>query len=111
MLFRSKKLANKKDLIKVMNASAAYDGISVIPTVEAKEFNTIKEGQIGTYDVSFSINEGDTATSNVKLKVVKDEVIVKPEIEDTSILSTVLIYLTIAVMAISVYIRRQRRLS
>ena len=108
---QAKKLANKKDLINAMNVSAAYDGISVIPTVEAKDFNTIKEGQIGTYDVSFSINEGDTATSNVKLKVVKDEVIVKPEIEGTSILSTVLIYLTIAVMAISVYIRRQRRLS
>ena len=108
---QAKKLTSESDLISVMKATSAYDGIAIVPTVEAPEFKTIKSGQVGSYDVSFNINEVDTATTNVKLKVIKDEVIVNPEIEDTSILSTILLYLITLVIVASIYISRQRRVS
>ena len=108
---QAKKLTNESDLIRVMNSSAAYDGIAIVPTVEATEFNAIKIGQVGTYDVVFSINEGDAATTNVKLKIVKDEVITNPEIGDTSILATIAIYVSATIIVVCIYTLRKRKLS
>ena len=108
---QAKKLTNESELIRVMNSSAAYDGIAIVPTVEATEFNAIKIGQVGTYDVVFSINEGDAATTNVKLKIVKDEVITNPEIGDTSILATIAIYVSATIIVVCIYTLRKRKLS
>ena len=107
----AKGLTSKEDLVSVMKATASYDGVSIVPAVQVADFATINQGKLGTYDVTFSIENGQKAEVSVELKVVSDEVIVKPELDDTGILSTLGIYGSMFVIVGCVYTIKKRRLS
>lgn len=77
----AKNLANANELKPYNNVSAKMtDGSSVDVAVNAPKFTSIKNGELGSYDVTYSYNQGgNTGSSSVKLNVVSDDAIISPE--------------------------------
>lgn len=77
----AKNLANANELKPYNNVSAKMtDGSNVDVAVNAPKFTSIKNGELGSYDVTYSYNQsGNTGSSNVKLNVVSDDAIISPE--------------------------------
>ena len=74
-----KEIEAKDELIKLMNAQSNYNGEVIIPNVSSKEFEKIKAGIIGIYDVEFYITEGEGASKTTKLSIIEDEAIITPD--------------------------------
>ena len=77
----AKNLANVNELKHYNDVSAKLsDGNTVDVNVHAPDFSSIKKGELGTYDVTYSYEQdGNTENSSVKINVVHDDAIISPE--------------------------------
>ncbi|MFV0381158.1 MAG: hypothetical protein ACK5KR_02840 [Breznakia sp.] len=77
----AKELNSKNDLKEYSDVNAELsDGTKLNVTTDAPQFNDIKEGELGSYDVTYGYtHEGNSDSETVKLNVVADDAIISPE--------------------------------
>ncbi|MDF9824231.1 hypothetical protein M2475_000589 [Breznakia sp. PF5-3] len=78
---QAKALNTKNDLKAYNDVSAKLtDGTNIDVTTDAQNFNDIKAGKIGSYDVTYGYtHDGNSDSKKVKLNVVSDDAVISPE--------------------------------